>query len=155
MNTELRRVVVGAEGRYLSDEEAGKFREYALHMAARLEAARRLEAAEDGIVRAAAEAFLGKHAGYAGDVPEARAKTERDMRLTLRYLAAAHVRQDMDFFRRHYAEWIGELLRSIVEPEILVSGQECLKAAIEEALDPLDSRSFVRYLDVFISELAA
>lgn len=155
MNHDLRKMIVRAEGRYLTDAEVAQVRDYAMNMPARIEAARRLEEREGQILERAAAAFLGNHADYAKRVPDAVEKTKRDMALTLRYLAAAHIRSDMDFFRRNYAEWISELLRSIVACEVLVSGQKCLRDALEEGLDPVDARSFVRYLDVFIEALGA
>jgi len=155
MNTELRRMIVDAECRHLTETELARIREYARGMGARLLAMRRVEAAEDQIVKQAADKFCAKNAAYVGKVPDARAKTMRDMTLTLRYVTQAYVRQDMTFFKKNYAEWIGELLRSIVDSETLVFGQTCLRDAMDAHLDAADSSELKPYLDVFIQELRA
>ena len=154
MNTELRRMMVEAEGRWLADAELARLRDYALALPARLDAARRLQAAEGIILARAGELFATRHAEYITRVPDAGTKVARDMALTLRYLASAHVRADPEFFKKSYAAWIGQLLLALVASDVLISGQECLRTAIEESLDPADARAFVRFLDMFIEELS-
>lgn len=153
MNTELRKMIVAAEGRYLHDGEIAAVRDWAIQLEARLGAAARLQAAEDAIAEEASRRFVERFPEYAQRVKDARAKTARDMKLTLRYAAAAFVRDDESFFRRSYASWIAELLTAIVDAETLAVGQELLREAIVSALDPADARHFVRYVDVFIQEL--
>jgi hypothetical protein len=153
MNADLRSMIVEAEGRYLAEEELGKLRLYAVSMGDRIAAARRLERVEEAVVEEAARLFAERHQDYLSNVPASREKLARDMKLTLRYLALAHVRDDMTFFRKNFASWISELLRAIVEPSVLVAGQRCLRDALEARLDPTDARSFFRYLDVYIEEL--
>jgi hypothetical protein len=155
MNTELRKMIVDAECRHLNEAELAKIREYARGMGARLAAMRRVEDAEDRIIAQAADAFCAKNAAYVAKVPDARAKTARDMTLTLRYLAQAYVRQDMTFFRKNYAEWIGQLLKAIVASDVLVFGQLCLREAIDANLDAADAAELKPYLEVFIEELRA
>jgi len=153
MNFELRRTIVQSEGRFLSEQEAARIREYALNMKLRIACARRIQEAEDEIVKLASERFAKIHAEYLSRVQHARLKVERDYRLTLRYVAAGHVRDDMNFFRRSYAQWIAELLRPIVAQDVLVDGQICLKEACDERLDALDARAVLPFLDCFIEEL--
>lgn len=153
MNTELRTMIVDAEQRFLSESEVARVRQYALTMGDRIAAARRLEQVEDAIVADAVERFAARHADYLAKVPASREKLARDMKLTLRYLAMAHVRDDMAFFRRNFASWISEILRAIVEPTVLVAGQKALRDALDARLDSSDARDFLRYLDVYIEEL--
>jgi hypothetical protein len=155
MNTELRKMIVDAECRHLNEAELARIREYARGMGARLTTMRRVEAAEEQIVGQAADKFCAKNQAYVQKVPDARAKTIRDMTLTLRYVTQAYVRQDMTFFRKNYAEWIGELLKSIVAADVLVFGQMCLRDAIDAHLDAADAVELKPYLDVFIEELRA
>lgn len=155
MNTQLRKMIVDAECRHLTEGELARLADYARGMGDRLAAMRRLQAAEEEIVEAAAARFCERHAKYVSSVPDAREKVKRDMKLTLRYVAQAHVRDDMEFFKRNYAEWIGALLKSIVAPDVLVDGQECLRAEMQARMEPPDSSAFSPYLDLFIRELAA
>lgn len=153
MNTELRAMIVNAECRYLMDDEVRRLRAYAAGMGDRIAVARRVEEAEEAIVEHAVAEFAKRDQRYLDSVPAAREKLARDMKLTLRYLALAHVRDDMTFFRKNFASWIAELLRAIVEPAVLVAGQRCLRDAIEARLDPADARELLPYLDVYIEEL--
>lgn len=153
MNKQLRKMMVEAEGRHLTESEREQLRAYAATMGERLEAARRLEQAEARIVADAVEAFAARHADYFRATPEAREKTARDFALTLRYVGAAHVRDDADFFRTQFAAWIGTLLRDLVSAAVLIDGQEQLRASVERHLDPADARGFRRYLAIYIEEL--
>jgi hypothetical protein len=153
MNTDLRRMIVDAECRHLNDAELARVREYARGMSARLAAMRRVQDAEEAIIRQASERFCAGQAAYVLKVPNAKQKVARDMTLTLRYLAQAYVRQDMTFFRKNYAEWIGELLKAIVQPDVLVFGQTCLRDALDAHLDAADAADLKPFLEVFIEEL--
>jgi hypothetical protein len=155
MNTELRQMIVEAECRHLNEAELAKIREYARGMGARLSAMRRVEEAEERIIAQAADAFFAKNAADIAKVPDARAKTARDMTFTLRYLAQAYVRQDMTFFRKNYAEWISELLKTIIASDVLVFAQLCLREAIDANLDAADAAELRPYLEVYIEELRA
>ncbi|MCU0654018.1 MAG: hypothetical protein MUF64_01585 [Polyangiaceae bacterium] len=153
MNSQLRKMIVNAEGRYLTEPEAARIRDFALGLSARIEAARRLEAAEDLIVQTALAAFSAQHREHLQKTPDAAQKTARDFRLTLRYVAAAHVRRDPEFFQKNYASWTGELLRTLADPAVISSGNEHLRAALDATLDPADAREFLPYLDQFLAEL--
>jgi hypothetical protein len=153
MNKQLRRMMVDAEGRYLSENELDQLRTYAASMGERLEAARRLEQAEARIVADAVDGFAARHPDYFRTTPEAREKTTRDFTLTLRYAATAHVREDAEFFRTNFAAWIGTLLRDLVSPQILIDGQEQLRDSLDRHLDAADARCFRRYLNIYIEEL--
>jgi hypothetical protein len=94
MNTELRKMIVEAEGRFLSETEVARMREYAITMRTRLDAVRRLEGLDSSIVLGAVERFVAKQPEYVKKTPGAAEKARRDLTVTLRYLAAAHVRMD-------------------------------------------------------------
>jgi hypothetical protein len=147
-------MIVDAECRYLTQNELSRVRAYAQGMPMRLEVMRRVEVFEEQIVESAVAAFVAKHPSYFQETPDSRAKTRRDMKLTLRYVTLAYVREDIEFFRRNYAQWISELLRAICPKEVLIDGQNCLRAAIESTLDPAEARPLCSMLDVFIEELA-
>jgi hypothetical protein len=153
MNTELRKMIVDAEARHLTEGELSRIRDYARGMGARLATMRRVEAAEDQILAQAAAKFCATQSAYVAKTPDAKQKVARDMALTLRYMAQAYVRQDMVFFKKNYAEWIGELLKAIVAPDVLVFGQTCLRDAIDANLDAADAADLKPYLEVFIEEL--
>ena len=155
MNTELQSIIVDAECRFLTEPEMAKVREYAHGLPGRMAAMRRLEASEDAIVEKAAAQLVAAYPAYGTKVPHAKEKMARDMRLTLRYAAQAHVRADMDFFQKNYAGWIGELLKSICPRDVLVKGQQLLIEAMDANLDAADARVFRRYIEAFITELEA
>jgi hypothetical protein len=152
MNTQLRQLLTQSEGRFMTDAETAAMRGWAVGMTARLECARRVEAAEDRLAAAITEAFMGRAADQR-DRDHAEAKTDRDVRLTLRYLALGHVRDDLPWFRTAFAEWIGEMFRSLAPPETLAALGDAMRAAIDEHLDPMDSRALRPYLDCFDAEL--
>jgi hypothetical protein len=146
-------MIVDAEARHLNDTELGRIRDYARGMSARLATMRRVQEAEEQIVKQASERFCAGQAAYVVKVPNAKQKVARDMTLTLRYVAQAYVRQDMTFFRKNYAEWIGELLKSIVKSEVLVFGNTCLRDALDTHLDAADAADLKPFMEVFIEEL--
>ena len=153
MNTELRKMMVKAEGRFLRGEEIEQVRSWAQGMRARLEQHDRIEAAEERLVTSAAKAFVEIHPDMAEAIPDFEDKVVRDFKLFVRYVAHCIVRDDITFFRRAYAEWIAELLSGMTDPDVLVSGYEAMKVAADELLDPSDARAMIVYIDLFIAEL--
>jgi predicted nucleic acid-binding protein len=152
MNTELRGLVVGAEGRYLSDAEMARFREFAINMTGRIETARKLQHREPLVVTEALRLLTERVPDVAkqtGQLPRARSFLEH----TLRYAALAHVRSDPEFFRRAYAEWSREQLRAALPDATVTACVECLQRALDEQLDPVDARAVGRFVDVFMETL--
>lgn len=153
MNTELRKMMVKAEGRFLRPEEEERTRAWAKGIRTRIELHNRIRAAEDAIVDAASTAFVELHGEMAEQIPHFRDKVGRDYRLFLRYVAHCVVRDDVEFFRRAYAEWIADLLSGMTEADVLKSGYEVLKVALQEQLEPSDARTVLPYVDLFLQEL--
>jgi hypothetical protein len=153
MNTELRKMIVAAEGRYLHESEIASVRSWAIELRARLDAVARLAAREDAIVEEAMERFLERHPDFHAGAREGRARGLRDFRLTLRYLGSAHVRDDEAFYRSHFSTWFAELLLPLMPAELLVESMRGLRDALESQLDAADGRCFVRYLDIFLADL--
>ena len=155
MNTDLRKMIVQAECRHLTETEMARLRDYASGMEARLQAMRRLEAAETEIVELAWTKLAEGQAAYVAKTHDVRTTTMRDLATTLRYVGQAHVRDDAQFFRRNYVEWSGPLLKATTPREVLVEAHDCLVAALATHLDPSDTEVFRRYLDMFAEELRA
>jgi hypothetical protein len=152
MNTELRALVVAAEGRYLSDTEMARFREFAINMSGRIDTAKKVQQREPLVVTEALRLLTERVpdlSKQAGQLPRARSWLEH----TLRYAALAHVRSDADFFRRAYAEWSREQLRVALPDATVAACIECLQRALDEQLDPVDARAVGRFVDVFIETL--
>lgn len=155
MNTEIKTTITQAEGRFLTDGEAETLRRFAVGMDGRLDAARRLEAAEDDIVEGALYRFFERHPDDSHAEADTRARFVRDLRLTLRYVAAAQVRDDGEWFRRQFAEWNAQTLKNIADATLLVAMFRTLAEEVEERLDPTDARAFHPYLDQFVQALAS
>ncbi len=149
MNTQLRQIMVQSEGRFLSDGESAALRQWAIGMAQRLECARRIESIEARLVATITETF---HARVA-ERGQLQAKTASDVRAAIRYIATAHVRDDLAWFRTAYAEWVGESLRALAATATLTTLGEAIRAGIEEHLEPMDARALRPYLDCFDEEL--
>jgi hypothetical protein len=154
MNTQLEEVITNAEGRYLNEDEAAIVREFAMHMTSRLDAVQRLADREEEVVTASLSELGRKHPDAAelkdGDSQERLAE---HLRLALRYMAQAHVRDDELFFRRAYAEWTAEMLTAMFEPDFVADIFGTLDDVLRERMDAIDSQVFARYLDVFTTEI--
>ncbi len=148
MNTELRSMIVNAEGRFLSDQEVDALREYATGMGQRLSAARRMQAAEERIYVRALERLGDVRRLHGG-----RAEGIEELRHMLRRVALAHVRADLTHFVEAHAEWVAEQLCQLIEPAALVSSFETLREAMAEVLNEADTYAFEPYLHAFIEEL--
>jgi hypothetical protein len=153
VNSSLRQLLIQSEGRFLNDTETAAMRAWAVGMGPRLETARRVEAAEDRIAGAIVDAFMRGAAVDQRERDDADAKTARDVKLTLRYMAMAHVRDDLPWFRTAFAEWIGEMFRALAPQATLVILADAMRAAIDEHLDPMDGRALRPYVEAFDEEL--
>ena len=152
MNTELREMIVGAEGRFLSDEEHARIREYATGMAARLDTARRVQQREARLVDGALSRLEAEHPDLVAQQGD-RDRVAEQLGTTLRYCVQAHVRKDMAFFRECYSEWFAELLCTLSAPKDVLDTALALREACREHLDATDQRALAPYLDEFVREL--
>lgn len=148
MNTELRAMIVAAEGRYLSTKEVDSLRDYASGMDGRLAAARRMQAAEETILTRARQRLGDLDRLHAG-----RSEGIEEMRFMLRRIALAHVRSDLDHFREAHAEWVAEQLCNMLDPAALTTTFEAVREAMGETLEEVDTYAFEPYLHTFIEEL--
>lgn len=152
MNTQLMNTMVESEGRYLTEEERERFRGYALGMRDRIDRARRLEELEDELVEGVQRYVQETHgASFAEETN--REKISRDVRLHLRYIALAHINDDLPWFVSQYAEWIAQMISMFTAPETLVAAYERLGTLIGELLDPADARELERFNAAFVQEL--
>jgi len=152
MNGTLKDITRAAEGRYLMEAEKATIRAYATGMADRLETMRRVEERESQIVGRTVDALKETQSEPLSD-PTVEAKVRRDVSLTIRYIAQAHVREDPAFFRVHFAEWFGELLCAMSPPKAIADTVAALRAAMDETLDGSDSRHLLPYVDLFLEEV--
>jgi enoyl-CoA hydratase/carnithine racemase len=148
MNTELRKMIVAAEGRYLSDAESSAIRAYASGLAERIAASRRMQAAEEQIVRLAEQKLGDLRKLHAG-----RSEGVEELRTMLRRVAMAHVRNDPEHFAEAHGEWVAEQLCQLIEPAALVKTFEALRDAVAETLSEADTYAFEPYLHAFVEEL--
>jgi len=149
MNTQLRQILVQSEMRFLTDGEVGAFRQWAIGVTERLECARRIEALETSLVATSTETF---HARVV-ERGQLQAKTASDVRAAIRYIAMAHVRDDLPWFRSAYAEWVGEALRALATSATLTTLGEAIRAGVDQHLEPLDARALLPYLACLDEEL--
>jgi len=153
MNTELKRLMSQAEGRYPSESELSALRAYASGIAARLEVAQRVRQAEDQIVAKAMQRMEAQMADYLAQHKIAREKSNRDFRLILRSAVSGMVRDDLPYFREVFGDWSAELLCSVCPPREICTAFLALRSAVEETLEPSDYRPLRPFLDAFIAEL--
>ncbi len=149
MNTQLRQILVQSEMRFLTDGESAAFRQWAIGMTQRLECARRIEAIEVSLVATITETF---HARVA-ERGQLQAKTASDVRAAIRYIAMAHVRDDLAWFRSAYAAWVGESLRALATTATLTTLGEAIRIGVDEHLEPIDARALLPYLACLDEEL--
>lgn len=153
MNTGLRKIFVQSEGRFFSDTESASIRSWAAMMPDRISAARAMELAEDDLVETVATQFMSR-AGEQSRIKDALPKTERDLRLILRYIALAYVRDDQGWFQRAFAEWIAEIFRGFATRETRVLLGDLIRRAIDDRLDPAYARGFEPYTAILAEALA-
>lgn len=154
MNTEIRRMIVAAEGRYLVDSEVERLRAWALGMPGRLEASRRLESRLDAITHAVLEDLSGADRGEAGQ-GFGRPRIIAAIRTTLSYIAMAVVRDDPDFFREAFVDWYLTLLRNVVPGEALQQFARRLRKAVLDEMDGHELRAISPYFDLVEEALAS
>ena len=152
MNSQLRSMIVQAEGRHLDEDELGKIRAWATGLEDRIATARRLEAAEDEIVSGAARRLSGGKSNGQASAATARS-FDREHRLFLHYAALACIKDDPSWFQSHFAEWTAELLIHAAESRDVIASLEALREALEERLDPLDQRRILPLLNLFLTEV--
>ncbi|MEM1416478.1 MAG: hypothetical protein AAGH15_16325 [Myxococcota bacterium] len=154
MNTQLREMVVAAEGRHLGEAELARFREHAQGYGARLDAMRRVQDAEEGIVETALRRLEATQGSRLRD-PVVRQKAERDLEQTLRYAAQAAARDDLGWFQETFSEWHAEMLCALQPQPVMEDTFKALRDAVEERLDGADARALLPFLDDFLRELAS
>jgi len=153
MNTELRKLIVGSEGRYPTESEVQKVRAWALGMSTRIDLAARLEGQCPAIVGAVSDQIELSNNGVA-EPGWSRVRAAEATRTTLTYLANAVVREDVEFFRRAFVDWYVEALRAVVPKDTLVRFSDRLRAALVEKLDAHEVRALAPYLEVLEEALA-
>jgi len=151
MNTDLQKIFDGAEGRYLSDGEVQTIQSFAASLPGRFEATKRLAAQEEAIATEAMQRFVQKYPEQ-GHQPEVREKAVRDMRITLRYIAHCYVRDDVDFFRDAFAEWVAEILCAMRPAVAIVDAYKILHEVTREKLGQ-DAAAFQPFFDAYVREL--
>lgn len=150
MNTALRKMIVEAEGRFLSEEEMGRIHAWASDTPERLEVARRAQSREHRLVERCMEALAS--AVPSAVTADASARTERDLRSILRYAISAHVREDMEWFRESFSEWFAELRCSFLPAEQVAGVARALRDVARDSLDGADQRALAPYLDEIVRE---
>lgn len=153
MNTEIRKMIVGAEGRYPTESEVQKVRAWALGMTTRLDLAARLEVRAPVIVGTVCEHFEHQQNGVA-EQGWSRVRAAEATRTTLAYLANAVVREDPEFFRRAFVEWYVEALRALVAKDTLARFSDRIRASLVEHLDAHEVRALAPYLEILEEALA-
>jgi hypothetical protein len=153
MSMELRRMVVEAEGRYLTDTEIGRLREHALGFSTRLMAARQMEDLETSLVGQALDRLTRRHPEIGSRSAEVPRLLANVLRGSLKAVAAGHVRQDREHFRRAYATWVIPMARSVVDPKMLAEALGELRGAIDEQFDGSDARDIREFVEILIEEI--
>jgi hypothetical protein len=152
MNHALYKTMCDAECRYLTDSEMDAFRDWGGGMANRMDAAKRIEEREPAILMQACSLFFERNPE--ARTPEREERLRRELSTTLKFVAAAHIRDDLQFFRRSYAGWVGELLRTTGMAAQFAQAQQCLKVAIADGFDPFEAKAISKYIDAVVEELS-
>jgi hypothetical protein len=150
MNTELRKLFVEAEGRFLSETELARARSFALGARGRLDVSRRLEQLEDELVRDIDERVFVAGGPHDGVTRDRRELLGRHLRVLLRHLAQAHVREDVAYFSRSYGGWAGRVAHAFVDPGLFVLACRELVALLGERIDPGDAVALGRYIAIAV-----
>ena len=109
----------------------------------------RAEAREAEIVRLTAERMLQKFPKF-NERYLAREKTERDLTITLRYIAHAILRNDAEFLRDKLLYWMQGVFASKGFGETVKGTYEILKQVVATELPSRDAVEVNRYVDVCI-----
>jgi len=161
-------MVVSAEGRFLSEEELGRLRDWSTGLSDRLEVARRVHAREVRILGRCIEALREEVAGFpngkelAGfpngkELPEtgrgdAAEVVQGNIRLVLRYAVSGHVRDDLIWFEETVADFFAELMTSTSPPETVLRTMRILRDVVRDVLDGGEQRVLTPYIDIFVRE---
>jgi hypothetical protein len=148
MNTDLRKLFVEAEGRFLSETELARARSFALGARSRLEVSRRLQELEDELVRDVTERVYAADGPHENVTRDRRELLGRHVRVLLRYLAQAHVRDDASYFRRSYGGWAGRIAKTFVDQTQLTAAYRALLELLGERIDAADAVALGRYLAI-------
>jgi hypothetical protein len=156
MNSDLRMMIVAAEGRYLVDAELDRVRGWAVGMPGRLEAARRLESRLDSITRAVADELSARDGRPEGsEAVFGRARIVAATRTTLAFVAMAVVRDDPKYFRDAFVDWYLHMLRNVVPKETLAHFSRRLRKAVLDELDGHELRAISPYFDAIDEAFAS
>ncbi|MEM9456449.1 MAG: hypothetical protein AAGF11_19870 [Myxococcota bacterium] len=152
MNSRMQAIVVESEGRYFSAEEHALFVRYTEGMGERVSQARAIQLAEDELLDKTQDRLLDRIGGL--DVKSAEHEALlHDLRVHLRYLAAAHVRDDMEWFSVKYADWAVELGLVRHEPQLLRASYDALGASLSETLESAELAAISPYHAEFMRQL--
>jgi len=156
MNYEIKQLLKGAEGRYLTDLEMQKLIGYAAGIRRRLEVADQLERAEAEIIarstRATMERFPMLTTLHGEQTAE---RVQRDQTFVLRYAMLAMIQRDPDFMRDKLSTWMATILEALCDLEPVIAGMQHTIDACREHLSPECFEELRPYLELNLQTFVA
>jgi len=146
MNTQFESMFSEAEGRYLLAGETRKLDNYAKSLENRIAAMQALEQAESKILEETNSALFRAMPELESNHFEAVSKSERDMRLVLRYCALAMVRDDQGYLEEKLLHWLRTILHAFKFPRALDIAYRTLAERTEAHLEPQHAALVVPYI---------
>lgn len=113
MNYNVEKILVGAEGRYLSKMEQQNLREYVGSLEARLKAMGEVESKERDIIGDALRRTMQTYPDLREKYKEPEKKGQEDYTLVLRYAVLAMVRNDTRYLDEVLLVWFNTILSGL------------------------------------------
>jgi hypothetical protein len=150
MHTELREVMHGAEGRYLSSDEIDRVMGIVNSYEDRFAIMKKLELNEIEIVNETIERMFEKYPDFYKDRPNAYDKCVRDESLVLRYAAMAMVNNDPEIFEEKVLYWMKTVVQSMEFTEEAKFTYTYMQTLVTRALGEKDAPEINRYLQMMV-----
>ncbi len=150
MHTQLREVMLGAEGRYLSSEEIDRVRNLVKSYEDRLAIMQKLELHEIEIVKETIDRVFEKFPQFYQDRPNAYDKCMRDESLVLRYATMAMVNDDPEIFTEKVLYWMKTVVQSMEFGAEAKFTYEFMQTLVTRALGENDAKEINRYLQMMV-----
>lgn len=157
MNTELWELVNASDGRYFTSDEEAKVLKFAQTLPARFQAAAKVKAAEEPIVKSVIERMKQLYPNMARYHAAGWEKAHRDVQLVLRYNVQAMVCNDLQALEDKLLFWLRTILKSVnLTPKFIAdtyvlltqSCRDALPAEAFQLLEPALSRTLSVLSDV-------
>lgn len=148
MNNRITQMLIGADSRYLTEEERKELLEYTRGFEERLKLVALIEESEDAAVRYCIDNTRKRYPNFDKYHLHAWAKAFRDVQLTTRYMAQAMLVNDINMLEDKLLFWLRTILAGLnFTPEFNRDTYTYLKQGFRQSLPPDAFARFECYLD--------